>query len=470
MGGMFDLGFGRTEREVVVDRLPVQGQIPTWLHGSLVRNGPGTFHVGKERYRHWFDGLAMLHRFSFAGGQVSYANRFLDCQAYREARETGTIRYSEFATDPQRSLLDRMGTVLNPAITDSAKVSVGHLAGRHLALAETPIQVEFDPVTLASCGTFCYEDELRGQMTTVHPQFDYQRDLAYNLVTRYHRISHYNIYAVAGNGSARLVSSLPVQKPSYMHSFGMSPNYIILTEFPLVVNSVHLLLWLRPYIENFRWEPRRGTPFWVVNRHTGELVGRYECDPFFAFHHVNAFEQGDDLVIDLVAYQDASVLSAYYLNQLQSEQNRIPWGTLQRYRVPLQEGRVRSEPLSDACMELPRFDYQRFNMREEYRFVYASSLRPEQPTGFYNQLVKADIQTGQSWTWSATDCYPGEPVFVDEPARDAEDAGVILSVVLDAARAESFLLVLDAQSFTERARAKIPHPVLFGYHGEFFKG
>jgi carotenoid cleavage dioxygenase-like enzyme len=121
-------------------------------------------------------------------------------------------------------------------------------------------------------------------------------------------------------------------------------------------------------------------------------------------------------------------------------------------------------------MELPRFDYQRFNMREEYRFVYASSLRPEQPTGFYNQLVKADIQTGQSWTWSAPDCYPGEPVFVDEPARDAEDAGVILSVVLDAARAESFLLVLDAQSFTERARAKIPHPVLFGYHGEFFKG
>lgn len=78
MGRMFDLGFGTTEQEVSVDRLPVQGQIPAWLHGTLVRNGPGTFHVGRERYRHWFDGLAMLHRFSFQEGDVSYANRFLD--------------------------------------------------------------------------------------------------------------------------------------------------------------------------------------------------------------------------------------------------------------------------------------------------------------------------------------------------------------------------------------------------------
>ena len=67
-----------------------------------------------------------------------------------------------------------------------------------------------------------------------------------------------------------------------MHSFGMSENYLILTEFPLVVNPISLLLWLKPYIENFKWEPRRGTPFWVINRHTGETVGRFESDPFFA--------------------------------------------------------------------------------------------------------------------------------------------------------------------------------------------
>ena len=117
----------------------------------------------------------------------------------------------------------------------------------------------------------------------------------YNSVTRYHRISHYNIYKGTNGSPPEQVASIPASKPAYMHSFGMSDNYIILTEFPLVVNPISLLLWLKPYIENFSWEPKRGTPFWVINRHTGELVGRYDSDPFFAFHHVNAFEQDDVL-------------------------------------------------------------------------------------------------------------------------------------------------------------------------------
>ena len=41
--------------------------------------------------RHWFDGLAMLHRFSFADRAVSYANRFLETRAYRAAKERGRI-------------------------------------------------------------------------------------------------------------------------------------------------------------------------------------------------------------------------------------------------------------------------------------------------------------------------------------------------------------------------------------------
>lgn len=44
----------------------------------------------------------------------------------------------------------------------------------------------------------------------------------------------------------------------------------------------------------------------------------------------------------------------------------------------------------------------------------------------------------------------------------------MLSVVLDAPRGTSFLLVLDAATFTEVARAELPHPVLFGYHGQFY--
>ena len=44
---------------------------------------------------------------------------------------------------------------------------------------------------------------------------------------------------------------------------------------------------------------------------------------------------------------------------------------------------------------------------------------------------------------------------------------MILSVVLDAARERSFLLVLDAAGMTELARAEAPHHIPYGFHGDF---
>ncbi len=469
MPSAFDLGFGRTEHEITIDRLPVRGAIPGWLTGTLLRNGPGTFQVGEQRYRHWFDGLAMLHKFSFAGGQVSYANKFLESKAYREAEASGRISYSEFATDPCRSLFGRVMAVFSPKITDSAKVSIARIADQFMALAETPIQVEFDPQTLESVGVFTYEPGSVGQMTTVHPQFDFAHDEVYNLVTRYHMVSHYRIYRMAGGGAPKLAGQIPVSQPAYMHSFGMTQNYLILAEFPLVVNPVHLLLWLRPYIENFHWKPERGTPFWVMNRHTGEVVGRFESDAFFAFHHVNAFERDDEIVLDIVAYPDAGIVQSYYLERLSDTTAKLPFGNLRRYRIPLKGGPVTYEVISGECMELPQFDYARYNMDGSYRYVYAVSINPEHRQGFYNQIVKADIETGHSLTWFEEGCYPGEPIFVGAPGRVQEDDGVILSVVLDERRGSSFLLVLEACTFTELARAEIPHPVLFGYHGAYFQ-
>ena len=101
-------GFETLEDETRIDSLPVEGEIPTWLDGALLRTGPAKFEVGERSMNHWFDGFAMLHRFGFADGSVSYANRFLQSKAYRAAEETGRISYSEFATDPCRSLFKRV--------------------------------------------------------------------------------------------------------------------------------------------------------------------------------------------------------------------------------------------------------------------------------------------------------------------------------------------------------------------------
>ena len=106
------------------------------------------------------------------------------------------------------------------------------------------------------------------------------------------------------------------------------------------------------------------------------------------------------------------------------------------------------------------------NTRPDHRYVYGVSLGDE--PGFYDRLVKIDASSRTTLTWHAEGCYPGEGVFVGRPGREAEDDGVVLSVVLDAAAETSFLLVLDATSFTEVARAELPHAVLHGYHGQFY--
>jgi carotenoid cleavage dioxygenase-like enzyme len=253
-----------------------------------------------------------------------------------------------------------------------------------------------------------------------------------------------------------------------MHSFGMTDNYVILAEFPLVVNPLSLLLWLKPYIENFRWKPEQGTRFWVINRHSGELVGRYEADPFFAFHHVNAFERGTELVIDIDAYEDPAILDAWYLDRMEQGEKELPFGQLRRYVLPLEGTRAEYHLIADDCIELPRIDYEHYNMRGDYRFVYGVSINPAGPRWFYDQLVKINVQSGDTLTWHEPNCYPGEPVFVPNADQKREDDGVILSVVLDSSQGNSFLLILDATSFSEIGRAEIPHPVLFGYHGAFF--
>ena len=136
-------GFETLDREVTLDALPISGALPPWLAGSLVRTGPAKFEAGERSMRHWFDGLAMLHRFSLADGAVSYGCRFLDTPAYRAA-ETGKIGYQEFATDPCRSLFQRVSAMFSPKLTDNANVNLTKLGERFISMTETPLPVEFD--------------------------------------------------------------------------------------------------------------------------------------------------------------------------------------------------------------------------------------------------------------------------------------------------------------------------------------
>jgi beta,beta-carotene 9',10'-dioxygenase len=457
------LGFTSQDEETAVERLPVTGELPAWLTGSLVRVTPALLEVGGRRVAHWFDGLAMLNRFGFADGGVSYASRFIESRAYADAKK-GEPLAGGFATDPCRSIFKRVQQVFSPDVTDNPNVNLARIGERYIAMTETPMPVEFDAETLETVGHLDFADRLKAHVTTAHPHHDRERDELVNYVARFSRVSEYVLYGMpAGSTERRVIARLPVKEPAYMHAFGMSERHLILAEYPLRANPLKLAFSGKPFIENYTWRPEEGTRFQVFDRATGEHRGTYETEAFFCFHHVNAFERGGELVVDLCAYEDASVIDSLYLDE-SGPRSTIPPVELRRYTLDLDGGGVRYEPLAEGSLELPRIDYARRNGRD-YSYAYFTGADEE----WIDRLVKVDVRSGARSEWRADACYPGEPVFVREPGNDDEDGGVVLSVVLDANAGRSFLLVLDAASFEELARAEAPHHIPFGFHGQFFR-
>jgi carotenoid cleavage dioxygenase-like enzyme len=332
------------------------------------------------------------------------------------------------------------------------------------------VPVAFDPQTLETLGDFEYADDLEGQTTTAHPHFDFERNQILSYQIQFGRNSIYAIYSMdAATNRRSLLAEIPTEKPAYMHSFPITENYVVLVECPLTVNPLRLAttrFHQTPFIENYQWHPEQGTRFHIVDRDSGRLVNTCESSPFFAFHYANAFEQDGSVVVDASSYADASIVKDFYLDNLRSDAQPVHRGQLTRYHLPLQGESVKSEPIADALVEFPRINYRRCNGRP-YQFVYGGDS--QQSSRFIDQLVKVDVTTGDIQRWQQAHCYPTEPVFVAAPDADAEDEGVILSLVLDASQRKTFLLVLAAQSFEEIARAEVPHVIPFGFHGQFFE-
>lgn len=465
-GSSYSPGFATLDREVAVSELAVAGEVPGWLEGSLLRTGPARFEVEKERYNHWFDGLAMLHRFGFQDGRVSYTNRYVRGKSYQEAMAAQAIRRGEFASSPRPKLWEYILPFRKRHMGDNGNVNTDRIGDHFLALTETPTPLQFNPDTLKTEGAFRFDDDLSGQLTTAHPLYDAERECQYNYLIEFGRQSKYHLFRCNSRGRRQRVATIPVSRPAYMHSFGMTRNYLILTEFPLVVNPLSLLVNRRPFIQNYRWQPERGTTFRVIEKDSGREISRAQTDAFFAFHHVNAFEEGDAVVADIISYPDASIVDDLYLDRLRSEQAATGTGRLTRFRLKLGgDDNLRAETLTETPLEFPRFDHEN-RAGDSYRYVYCAGSVPDRE--FVNCLVKIDLEDGGETRWQEASCYPGEAVFVPAPKPTAEDSGVLMSVVLDSARERSFLLVLDASSFTELARADLPHVVPFGFHGNFY--
>jgi len=443
--------------------LPVEGDIPSWLNGTLVRNGPSWFGYNpSEASMHWFDGLAMLHGFKIENNRVFYTNKFLETGALSLARNKGIFAFRGFATNLYDDLLQNLVSLLFLSEgSPNANVNLYRVAGNYLALTELTPPVQFDKVSLCTVGSYPYQDDLpkANVFESAHPQYDIDERCFYNYIVNFFPKTSYLIYKISEDSSTRIpLVEITEDKPSYMHSFSITKNYVIFTEYPFkLVDSV--IFSGKPFIKNYAWIKNAKTKITIINKRCPSDIKTYYTDPFFSFHHINAYEEGSNIILNIIAFKDSQIV-----DRLGFFPECLEPSFLLDLRIDLAENKVglRRFPFGGSA-DLPRIN-PAYNGRP-YQYFYAVKFDRDR-----HLVMKWDTKQNAPAFWSEEGCFAGEPVFIQNPIGSGkEDDGVILSLVLDANKKVSFLLVLDAKNLKELTRVPLLFSIPFGLHGQFYK-
>lgn len=416
--------------ELTAHGLQVTGALPPELDGVYLRNGPNPTRAPST---HWFLGQGMVHGVRLRGGRAEwYRNRAL-----------------------RTPLLERAPRLGPPALADTASnVALVYHARRLLSLGEQGLPYELSRADLSTLGACDFRGKLRTNMTA-HPKID--PDTGELLMFGYDFVKPFlTFHRVSAEGE--LVESRPVElsAPAMMHDFAITRRYVVFMDLPIVFR---LDCALRGDAFPFRWDDRRAARLGVMERGGARTLRWFEIDPCFVFHVMNAYEEGEAIVLDAVRYPKLwdGTTTAF---------DTLP--ALHRFRVDLARGQARTEQVDDRPLEFPQLDPRRTG--RAYRYAYALHLRDvrgEIPGGTRG-LLKYDHARGTVHEHALPESVRcDELVFVPASPRAAEDEGYLLGYAHDARSDASELIVLDAQHIEAAplARVHLPQRVPFGFHG-----
>ncbi len=444
----------------------IEGTIPDWLRGEVVRTCPAVFETSGWRAQHWFDGLGMIYAFRIGDSAIDFRSRLLDSETARDAWR-GKANLGSFGTPTVRPLLRR---IFEPVarISDNTNVNIVRLGQELVAMTEGDRQLVIDDETLASVRPVAYsKDALSGAIMTAHPHFDVERAKVVNVATKFGTNGVISIYEHAPTARQRdVLGSWRTNRVPYVHTFGLTARHAILVAQPFTVNPVKMLWSSKGYIDHFDWHPEDGTRLVVIDRSSGE-IREHVTDAFFVFHTVNAFESGDTTVLDLLAYPNADIMSSLRTDRMIA---KLPDLRPSLIRIIMRPGveRATVEKLSDVGFEFPSTHYKRVN-GHPYRFAYGASDGYQAGGAYASAIVKVDIETGQSTSFSDGTRIFGEPLFVSRPEGDSEDDGVLLTVGSAQDAESSVLAVIDARTMALVASAEVPSSIPLGFHGSFVR-
>lgn len=464
--------------------LQVHGEIPLWLNGTYLRNGPGLWHLGEYNFRHLFDGYATLVRLSFENGRVVMGHRQIESEAYKAAKKNQKICYREFSEVPKPdNFLSYIGDLAKlfsgASLTDNPNTGVVKLGdGRVVCLTETiKGSIVIDPNTLETLEKFHYSDSLRGFIIhSAHPIVSDKEFIS--LLPDLINPGYLVVRMEPGTNERKVIGRVNCRggpAPGWVHSFPVTEHYIIVPEMPLRYCAQNLLKAEPTPLYKFEWHPDSKGFMHVVCKTSGKTVASVEVPLFVTFHFINAYEETDEdgrikaVIADCCEHSaDTTILEKLRLQNLRefNGEDVLPDARVGRFIIPLDgspygklEAALNPDEHGrgmDMCSFNPAY------LGKKYRYAYACGA--QRPCNFPNTLTKIDLVEKKAKNWHDEGSVPSEPFFVARPGATKEDDGVVISMISDR-NGEGYALLLDGETFEEIARAKFPYGLPYGLHG-----
>jgi carotenoid cleavage dioxygenase len=436
--------YGPVKTEETAVDLPVSGTLPEALVGRYLRNGPNPLGEPDPETYHWFSGHGMVHGIRIEDGRARwYRNRW--------------VRSSEVAQALGEE--PRPGPIIEGFDFAANTNVIGH-AGRTYAIVEAgsrPVELTYELDTIGASDFF---GTLPGGYTA-HPK----RDPA---TGELHAISYFwawgNVvqYSVIGtDGRVRRTVDVPVGGPVSIHDLSLTERYAVIYDLPVVFSTEALTEGsMFPYRWTDDYQPRVG--LLPLEGEADDIVW-CDVDPCYVFHPMNAYDDDGAVVVDLVKHPKM------FATHLTGPEEGKP--VLERWTIDPAARKVSTEVVDDRGQEFPRVDER--VVGRPHRYGYSVSVsepgqRGQRGFAVEPRLLKHDLRAG-SVEEANVRGGAGEAVFVPASAAAGEDEGYVLSIVFDADRGASDLVVLAAQDFggDPVATVHLPVRVPYGFHGNW---
>ncbi len=469
-------GYCNVERELTNEIIhPVKGKIPKELCGCFYRNGPGLLERNGQRVHHPFDGDGMITAIRFRDGEVSISNRFVRTEGWQKEEREGKFLYrGVFGTQKPGGPI---ANAFDLRFKNIANTHVVKLGNQLLALWEAAQPHTLDPKTLETFGLSTMDGVLKpGEPFSAHPRFDpghhgSRRMVTFGVKTGPKSTVRLMEFSCEGENSGQLISSRQdnFKGFSFLHDFAITPNWAVFLQNAISFNPLPFILGQKGAAQCLSSKPGSRGKFLLIPRDCGAFAGQaprsFEAPDGFVFHHLNAWESNESVIVESIHYPDFPEVGPKE-DFLKMDFSLIPAGILSRCEINLVNQKVTTTSLSKQCCEFATTNPLRQGLSARYSWMAIA----EQETGYapLQAIKKLDLTNLDQSIWSAAPRgFVSEPLMVSKVGSNIEDEGWVMFLTWNGSRKGTDLVILKANNLTEEAIVELPISIPHGLHGSW---